>query len=70
MNFCFECPTTEKDFRIFMDVNGQTVARYWGKDIELSCPHCGGTHAFDFKQRYIAAAIASGHLKEAPTSTL
>ena len=70
MHFCFECPTTEQSFEMFLDMDGRTVARHWGKDIELSCPHCRGRHAFDFKQSYIAAAIASGHIEKAPESTL
>lgn len=57
MNFQFACPVTNSDFFATVAITGQIVARYWGKKIELVCPLCSQQHRYDFKERYIAAAV-------------
>jgi hypothetical protein len=70
MDFKFICPDTGDGFSSHVQLNGRIVARYWGKEILLPCPHCSGMHAFNFKQHYIDAALAAGDIQEVPTSTL
>ena len=56
MNFWLQCPITQRQFSSRVDINGQVVARYWGRKIRLACPFCKQPHDFDFKQHYIATA--------------
>jgi hypothetical protein len=68
MQFKLKCPRTVTSFSTFVQIDGQVVARYWGKNMELICPLCASVHAFDFKQHYIAAAIEAGHVEAPPTA--
>jgi len=64
MEFQLECPITRRRYFNRVEIDGQVVARYWGRMIRLTCPFCKGSHDFDFKQHYIAIAIPDDHALE------
>ena len=70
MKFKCTCPQTGGSFTSVIEINGQVVARYWGRSIQLWCPQCGSVHSYDFKERYINAAMELGYIDDVPTSTL
>jgi hypothetical protein len=63
MRFQLQCPATGQSFSAQIEIDGQVVARYWGRQFERICPLCREPHGFDFKQHYIAAAaVGDGEL--------
>ncbi len=59
MHLRFRCPKTEAYVETRIESGFESVQRNWSKDVSLRCPHCGGQHAFGFKDGYLEAVLAA-----------
>ena len=49
----FPCPNTKRPLSIAMRTDADSLAKLWGANIDVECPHCGVTHQFNVRDSYL-----------------
>jgi hypothetical protein len=53
----FACPDTHLLTSAGIATDAATLQEFWGRRINVNCPHCGGVHHIDVRETFLNSAL-------------